>query len=187
MRKHIFLLMNFVSGLAFAGLEKFYFEMQPKGAEKSLFVVSRPANGDDLPYFKATYADEKAMSQYMNGGIRSDEEIQKRLKLADERTKADNPWNVWLYFASPEKQDLEKESIENFWGLTRYEPSDREGKGDEIEISYVLPPKYWRKGVGTKFIQVFLDKAYEWRQDKKIDAEWLLVFCELDICDSACG
>jgi RimJ/RimL family protein N-acetyltransferase len=171
MKNVFFFLISCVSGLASAALENYSFEMQLRDQKDKLYVVARPATEEDWPYFKATYGDEKAMSQYMNGGIRPDKEIEERLKLQDGRTKADNPWNVWLHFASTSKQDLEKMTIDNFFGLMRYEPSDREGKGEEIEISYVLPPKYWRRGIGTKFIEEFLKKAYEWRKDKKIDAE----------------
>ena len=119
-------------------------------------VLMRPIQKRDRKFLDLTYGNADAMKTYMNGTVRSQEEISRRFARYVKWTRDKNvPWVHMLAFviSAPQSTGLKKG---DFIGEFMIEPDDRNGE-HFAELSYVLRPAVWGKGFGTHCAKSLLD------------------------------
>lgn|GEM_PF-5900753 len=113
------------------------------GVEFTLLI--RPIQDGDRVYLDETYGSERAMKTYLDGTVRSKEEIDRRFACYTEwsRTSDQHPWSHFLVFLGEIKEGTALTKGQ-FLGGVMVEPD-----GKQAEISYVFVPKSWGNGIYT--------------------------------------
>lgn len=147
--------------VAFGTIHPFSFNVKDKKTSECVTLFARPVQSvEDKPFFDLTYGNPTAMKSYMNGIVRPDEEIIRRLTWAIDQK--DSPWTVWLFFNEQSE----------FVGLIKLEPTDRKGRPYETEVSYVLNPIFWGRGYCVAGLAELISKMKTIWKDVPIQAEY---------------
>jgi RimJ/RimL family protein N-acetyltransferase len=123
---------------------------------KNLFL--RSPQEDDKQYYFDLFRNPIAMEKYMQGIPRPMEEIEKRFSDYLNNTRKHTPWNSYLVFYNEFEELAPMHNKLKFAGHVMLEPSDR-GMPNEVELSYILLPGHWNRGIATNAVSLLLDAA----------------------------
>lgn len=140
-------------------------------------LTVRNIGPQDEGFYFQLFKDPAAMKQYMEGKPRPGTEIRERYEKYWGWWKAGNPFTSYLVFLNQPQSEKFLKGKENtpgfaqlreefardkslFVGHVLLEPGlDREGIDTDAEISYVLRPPFWGRGLGTEAVANVVDLA----------------------------